>query len=171
METKKFRVNSKHADEVIYVYQAFGYQVFCTEKKKHKTTITMARNQFTPWLYRLKKLEKSYNKLKRHLIYWCWIPLIGFLAGIAGMVYYYMFSSNIYYFALCLVAALIFFAITMASFTKTLSNRACFISERTKLTEEGYKLQGIKRAIPKDQFIRKDGVHYHYLYNHFKNVL
>ncbi len=171
METKRIKVKNEQVDETIYVYQAFGYQVFLTEKKKSKTIITFSRNQFAPWIYRLKKLEKKYKKLKHHLFYWAWIPLIVCLAAIAGSVYFYMFSYNIYYLALCLVVALIFFVATAVSFVKTLSNRACFIAERTKLTEEGYQLQGVKKALPKDEFIRKDGVHYHYLYNHFKNTL
>ena len=183
-KTKVFK--NKNLDEKIRDYSGLGYFVIGTEKKgENKTLVHFGRPPHLPQMKRLNALERRYNWLtyRRHYHGWAAIIIAGAIVGVGlilpilpwslGMVLKeklkwgeigYQIGINIHF---ILAGFVLLFAVLEIFWM--LARRARYPYEKNETVNEGLEIQLKLRVLPKDEFVRKDGTHYHKIYDYYKS--
>ena len=174
-------------EEKIRDYSGLGYDVLGMEKRgEDRTLVHFGQPPHLPQMQRLKALERRYNWLnfKRHYHGYIFILIAAAIAivftifknGIphtVGMFLKekakwgdigYLIGSNIHY-----IVAGIFLLFAIFEIFWMLARRARYPYEKLETVNEGLEIQLKLRVLPKDEFLRKDGTHYHKIYDYFKS--
>lgn len=183
-KTKVFK--NKILEEKINDYSGLGYFVIGTEKKgENKTLVHFGQPPHLPQMQRLKALERRYNWLTYRRHYHGYIPLV---LGAAVIIVFTILRIIPWSFGKILEENLkwgeigfqigynshyilggLFLLFAFLEIFWMLARRARYPYEKREVVNEGLEIQLKLRTLPKDEFVRKDGTHYHKIYDYYRS--
>ena len=183
-KTKVFK--NKDLEEKIRDYSGLGYFVIGTEKRgENKTLVHFGRPPHLPQMQRIKALERHYNWItyRRHYHGYVAIVLAAAIAIVFSILWIipwsfgmvlkekvgwgdigFQIGRNSHF---ILAGFVLLFAIFEIFWM--LARRARYPYEKLETVNEGLEIQLKLRVLPKDEFVRKDGTHYHKIHDYYKS--
>ncbi len=181
MEKIYINVSSNQRDDYLSLYQAFGY-ILLNERPINAKDVQLSfmRNINNPLKKCFRILQKRYYRTKRlsTLLPFLRCLFLGILSLAIGLLFY--FFPNIYpeanpivfhpafYISFFSVSGVLFL-ISLILFFAHFSYKKDLPYVIHSVKEDGYELLRIRKRIPKDEFIDKRGIHYHYIHDHYQN--